>query len=287
MKSNFKLTKTSDHTYCLPPVKEHDRPLLGVVAGSRATLIIDAGNSNNHAYHFLTELANLPIARPNYVVLTHWHWDHVFGSSAFGSEIISHEKTKAHIKEMRTLDWSDSALDQRVKEGSEIAFCRDMIKLELPHRSQRVFKIPEISFDSEIEIDLGGVSCQIKHVGGDHAEDSSIVFIPEDGIVFLGDCLYEDIHHGNPRYTVNNIQNLSEIIQSLNANEYYPAHDKKPMTNSDLVSFFQELLLIGELVDKFGKDKLRITTFLARHSDSKNCKECDWDLVDRFIEGLD
>ena len=89
---------------------------------------------------------------------------------------------------MRTLDWSDSALDQRVKEGSEIAFCRDMIKLELPHRSQRVFKIPEISFDSEIEIDLGGVSCQIKHVGGDHAEDSSIVFIPEDGIVFLRLC---------------------------------------------------------------------------------------------------
>jgi len=287
MTADCKLSKISDHAYCLPPVKEHDRPLLGVVAGSRATLIIDAGNSTNHAHYLLTELTNLAIARPSYVVLTHWHWDHVFGSSAFEFEIISHKKTKAYLKGMRTLDWSDSALDQRVKEGSEIAFCRDMIKLELPDRSQMMFKIPDISFTSELEIDLGGVSCQIKHVGGDHAEDSSIVFIPEDGIAFLGDCLYEDIHHGSPRYTLNNIQYLSDFFRCLNADEYYLAHDKRSMTNSDLISFFHELLLIGEVVDKFGKDKERIKKFLASHNNSKNCKEFDGDLVDSFINGLD
>ena len=188
---------------------------------------------------------------------------------------------------MRTLDWSDSALDQRVKEGFEIAFCRDMIKLELPHRSQRVFKIPEISFDSEIEIDLGGVSCQIKHVGGNHAEDSCIVFVPEDGIAFLGDCLYEDIYHGNPRYTLNNIYHLSEFFRSLNADEYYPAHDNKSLTYSEMADFFQKISWIGQTVNQIGGDKEKIMIHLQSQQSKIDTDGWYGKIVDSFINGLD
>ncbi len=58
------------------------------------------------------------------------------GNSAFCFEIFSYKRTKAYIKEMKTFDWSDSALDQRVKEGTEIEFCRKMIKQEMPDRAQ-------------------------------------------------------------------------------------------------------------------------------------------------------
>ena len=33
----------------------------------------------------------------------------------------------------------------------------------------------------------------LKHVGGDHAHDSVVMYIKEEKILFLGDCIYADI----------------------------------------------------------------------------------------------
>ena len=49
---------------------------------------------------------------------------------------IAHSETK---KEMRTLvsyEWTDEALDARVKEGTEIAFCADCIKKSLKKKRE-------------------------------------------------------------------------------------------------------------------------------------------------------
>ena len=51
-----------------------------------------------------------------------------------------------------------TALDQRVEEGTEIEFCRDMIKVELPDRSDMQFKVPDVSFTKQLEFDLGGMT---------------------------------------------------------------------------------------------------------------------------------
>lgn len=55
-------------------------------------------------------------------MLTHSHWDHVFGLENIGIPVICQEKTYTNIKDMQQLSWEDQALDQRVEEGTEIAF---------------------------------------------------------------------------------------------------------------------------------------------------------------------
>lgn len=74
----------------------------------------------------------------------------------------------------------DEAFNHRVAEGSEIAFCRDMIKAELPDRANLVIRTPDLSFAAQLELNLGGVHCLVKHVGGDHASDATIIYVPED-----------------------------------------------------------------------------------------------------------
>src|SRR5690606_41603367 len=74
------LQKLSDRLYYLPPYQKTDRPILGAVVGDKHTLLIDSGNSANHAKLFKDQLASHQIYG-DLLALTHWHWDHVFGLS--------------------------------------------------------------------------------------------------------------------------------------------------------------------------------------------------------------
>lgn len=163
------LQHLSKHIAYLTPVQETDRPVLAAVTGNKKTLIIDAGNSVRHAQLFKDELLRQDISG-NFLVLTHSHWDHVFGLENIKIPVICQEKTYTNMKDMQQLSWEDQALDQRVEEGTEIPFCADAIKLEHGTNREITFPLPDIIFEKTMTIDLGNITCIIEHVGGDHAK---------------------------------------------------------------------------------------------------------------------
>jgi glyoxylase-like metal-dependent hydrolase (beta-lactamase superfamily II) len=239
----------------MPADAATDRPILGVVAGGRGLLLVDTGNSTAHARLLLHEIAGKKLPSPTFAMLTHWHWDHVFGASALPVPTFAHRETVRIVTKMAQLDWSDEALDQRVAEGAEIAFCRDMIKKELPDRTRLSLRPPDIAFSTEVELDLGGVTCQIAHVGGDHSPDSSIVYVPGDRVLFLGDCIYEDIYHGPPRYTTRELFPLLDRLLAYDTAYYLAAHHEEPLSWQDLVAEAGLLKTIGRLVDSYPPDR--------------------------------
>ena len=124
----------SAHVDRFSPDDRTDRPALGAVRGDRGTLLVEGGASVSHLGAFAAELAAR--GRPPVVgiALTHWHWDHSFGSAALAAPVIAHRDTAAAVAVQAGYDWSDEALAERVGDGREIAFCADMIRLELPDR---------------------------------------------------------------------------------------------------------------------------------------------------------
>ena len=126
------LEKLTPSVYYMPHYSETDRPTLGLICGDRYSLVIDAGNSPAHATDFLREVESMNVSPIMGVVITHWHWDHVFGIKTMNLVTISHEETKKIIAYMKTLKWDDMSLDARVATGEEIEFCSEMIKLEMP-----------------------------------------------------------------------------------------------------------------------------------------------------------
>ncbi len=242
-----KLQKFSDHIYWLPPDDETDRPILGVVAGEQSSIVIEAGASVQHAQLLLDQIEPLALAPIRYLFLTHWHWDHVFGTDAFRVPTFASKLTQDIVREMVSLDWSDAALDERVAAGTEIAFCRDMMKLELPDRSDLIIRPPDIAFETSMTVDLGGVHCQLIYVGGDHAADASIAFIPEEKVVFLSDCLYYDLYHDPIRYTVEKIVLLYERVLSLDADFYFWGHDSDVMSRETLLQQQEMMAVYGRL----------------------------------------
>ena len=57
--------------------------------------MIDAGNSEEHAQLFLEMLKEQNVSNPDFVALTHWHWDHIFGLPVLQDALsIAHSETK-------------------------------------------------------------------------------------------------------------------------------------------------------------------------------------------------
>ena len=54
------------------PVAAGDRPVLGIAAGERASLLIDGGNSPAHVWELLSAAKALPIPPLSSIALTHW-----------------------------------------------------------------------------------------------------------------------------------------------------------------------------------------------------------------------
>ncbi len=88
-----KLKKITDNILYLPADDNTDRPILAAICGDKKTLLIDSGNSSNHARLFLEELKRNNVKSPDYVVITHWHWDHIFGIQEMSLPTIASKET--------------------------------------------------------------------------------------------------------------------------------------------------------------------------------------------------
>ncbi len=277
------LSQITDHVYWMSPGKP-DRPSLCAVVGTNRTLMLEAAASAAHARLFLDRLTAAQVPHPDYVALTHWHWDHIFGAAELNIPIIAHRQTAQEIAVQAAYQWTDDALDERVANGREIAFCADNIKLELPEPRDIYIIQPDIVFDSVLEINLGDVQVHLQHVGGDHAADSCVVHIMPDRVLFLGDCLYDAIYTPSRHYTTRRLFPLLDTILSFDAEYYIEGHTPTIMSRSELVVMVDRMRLVGNTVDRLAGDHVAVTQALNEQI-GEPLDEDTRGFIDTFIAG--
>lgn len=189
--------KFSDRIYIQPPEHFTDRPNVGLIVGDRYTLMFEAGNSAANVELLKSRLQVQQLPQPDFVAVSHWHWDHSFGMHMWDVPTIAGKKTNDQLLKVAGWTWDDAAMDSRVETGEDIVFCNEMIKREYPDRSQIKVVGADIVFDGRMTMDLGGVVCQFIHAKGPHSDDAVICYIPEEKFVFLGDSNGKDLY-GKP-----------------------------------------------------------------------------------------
>lgn len=268
----------------ITPVSLTDRPILGMVVGSKKTLMIDAGNSEEHMHYFLNELQKRGVPNPDLVVLTHWHWDHIFGLSALPDTVsIASKETEREMEKLIPFSWSDEAIDARVNEGVEIEFCAKAIKEEYTNHRNIKITLPDITIEKRAEINLGDVTCIVQQVGGDHAADSVIVYIKEEKILFLGDCIYPRMYAEKVHYTISETLRLLDVLETFDAETYIPSH-QQPISKE---AFDKEVAMLRTIAKYTEVYKGNLPTIVKEYENyvKRELTEDELETISHFADG--
>lgn len=243
------LEKITDRIYYMKNSDETDRPVLGLVIGDDFCLIVDAGNSPKHANEFKIEIDKICLPPVKFLVLTHHHWDHTFGLNEWDSITIANNKTSNYLNMYRGIKYDDESLELAKGKGVINDFSIKCIKAEITDRENFSPKNVNLSFDGEMKIDLGGVTCEIRQIVSPHTDDSTIIYIPEEKTLFLGDCIYGRTIQGSSHFDANLLFPMIQIIEEYDA-EYYICSHESVCSREEIVSYWEQLNISYSIANK-------------------------------------
>jgi glyoxylase-like metal-dependent hydrolase (beta-lactamase superfamily II) len=168
--------QVAPHTYVIPDDNVPLVPNVGIVVGSRATLVIDPGLGRRNGETVLREVAKVSRLANLYIASTHFHPEHTTGYAAFPA--------------------SAKYINSTVQEAEFEANGMQMVRA-FSGRSPATAEIlrdaarrpAAITFDREYLLDLGGVRVHFVLVGPTHTRGDTGFFVDGDNVLFAGDVV--------------------------------------------------------------------------------------------------
>jgi glyoxylase-like metal-dependent hydrolase (beta-lactamase superfamily II) len=169
--------KLTDHVWAIPDFNVGLVPNVGLIVGSRATLVVDTGLGPRNGEAIVREMKKLRANTDVYVVTTHYHPEHSLGASAFkGAKLVM---TRIQQQDMTELG----------KQIQDTFAKRSALTAELLEGV--AYPTPDILFDREHRLDLGGVHVRMMWRGPAtmHTRGDTMIFVEEDRVLFTGDVV--------------------------------------------------------------------------------------------------
>ncbi|MFC5404295.1 MBL fold metallo-hydrolase [Cohnella soli] len=236
----MELRRLTDRVFYTMFNKETDRPVLGYISGQKRSLMVDSGNSKNHVECFYEAVSHAGFRKPEIIAITHWHWDHTFGMHAVEGVTIALQKTNDKLAELAKWEWTDSAMKERVADGTEIEFADTCIRTEYPSLSEIRVVTSDIIFDGYMEIDLGGIVAEVHHVASPHSEDSVCIYVPQERVLFIGDAVGVD-YYNNCYLDKDKLRSLMTAIEGFDFDICVVGHNE-PVSKQKIVQVMNSLL---------------------------------------------
>lgn len=208
--------QVSEHIFIYPYDGYTDRPNIGLIVGSKYSILYDAGNSESHVRAMQCSIKKQGLPMPDFCCLSHSHWDHTYGAHAWKVPVIAGRETNEQLEVMQRWRWDEQSMKQRVICGEEINFCYEMICREYPDRSQIKVTTADIVFEGRMAVDLGGgVVVELIHCKGPHSSDSVLLHVPSDQFLFLGDSNCKDLYGLPWEFDINREEDFKENTDAL------------------------------------------------------------------------
>jgi glyoxylase-like metal-dependent hydrolase (beta-lactamase superfamily II) len=163
---------------------------VGLVVGSEQALVVDTRGTEAQGREVVEDVHAMGLTVPvSTVVSTHVHFDHTFGNRAFeDARIRAHER----VGETFTADAERLKAAARAERdpGPEASYTAQDVKDLLA----TVPRGPDVTFSTTSEIDLGDRLVHLAYAGRGHTDGDIRIWVPDDGVVFLGDLVEESAH---------------------------------------------------------------------------------------------
>lgn len=164
---------------------------IGVLIGNDGTLIVDDQFAplTDKIVAAIAELTDEPV---EYVVNTHFHYDHTDGNENFGrlgAAIVAHENSRVRM-----------LTDQYVRTRPQPAYSPA--------------GLPEITFDQSIRVHFNGQTIDIFHLGRAHTDGDAVVYFREANVIHTGDVF---VRYGLPFIDEGNGGTINGMIRFVDA----------------------------------------------------------------------
>ena len=169
--------KLTDHVWAIPDFNVGLVPNVGIIVGSKATLVVDTGLGPRNGEAIVREMKKVSRSADVFVVTTHYHPEHSLGAGAFtGTKLVM---TRVQQQEMTEVG----------KAIQDTFASRSALNKELLNGVP--YPTPDILFDREHRLDLGGVHVRLMWRGpaAMHTRGDTMVFVEEDRVLFTGDVV--------------------------------------------------------------------------------------------------
>jgi glyoxylase-like metal-dependent hydrolase (beta-lactamase superfamily II) len=170
------VSRVSEHVHVISDLNVGLVPNVGIIVGSRATLVVDTGLGPRNGQTVLKVTNGVSTNRELYVVSTHFHPEHALGESAFPAS--------AKIIRARA---QQQDIDEFGLSLAKTFASRSPLVAELLDGAQ--FRKADVIFDREHTLDLGGVRVRMLSLGPTHTRGDTIVWVEGDRVLFAGDVV--------------------------------------------------------------------------------------------------
>jgi glyoxylase-like metal-dependent hydrolase (beta-lactamase superfamily II) len=165
------LTRVSEHVYALVGF-----PNIGIVVGNRATLVIDTGLGDRNGATVMRVAQKLAKGPILYLTTTHYHPEHTTGEQAFPANTVLIRPTVQQEELIERLP-------------GHMARFREMSQQNKELLADVKLRTPDVLFDGEMKLDLGGVTARLFCLGQAHTRGDMLIFVEEDSVLIPGDIV--------------------------------------------------------------------------------------------------
>jgi glyoxylase-like metal-dependent hydrolase (beta-lactamase superfamily II) len=251
-----------------------------VIIGERSVLVVDSCLLPSSAREDIEQIRKWTSKPVTFLLNTHWHFDHTLGNSTYaaafpGIQIIAQKWTQKVIA-----DFNPGAVTrypsraERFKKALETGKDQDGKPLSDAERKDyehalaglapvvAEFKgvtqlVPNVAYDRELSIDLGGRVAEIKFLGRGNTGGDSVVYLPAEKILLTGDLLDHPIPYFFGGFPVDFANTLQLLVQ-FDAQTIVPGHGEVLHDKAYIQQVADLLRAVNQEVEKEINDGLSL-----------------------------
>jgi cyclase len=251
-----------------------------VIVSNDGVLVFDTNGTPAAAAAVLAEIKKLTPQPVRYVVNSHWHWDHWYGTEVYRQafpevRVVAHQKTR----EMMTgpalafnqpgidadLPAYIASLERRLEAAKAAGRSDEAARLDHLLAEDRFFlaqkrgvhhTFPNVTFSDRLDLFLGERHVEVLHYDRAVTPGDAFLYLPDERIVIAGDLLVNPVSFALSCYPAGWISTL-EKIDALDARTIVPGHGL-PLQDKALLratlAVFRELVKQGREAKARGLD---------------------------------
>jgi glyoxylase-like metal-dependent hydrolase (beta-lactamase superfamily II) len=208
------------------------------ILSDEGVVVFDTNGTPVSSAAVLAEIRTLTDKPVRFVVYSHWHWDHWYGTETYTRafpdvQVIAHEKARV-LMSGPAIEFNRPGVERQLpdyiasldKKGETDPSVRPLVEEDrffLQQKKNAHLVLPGVTYSDRLTLHLGGREIQVRHDDRAVTPGDTYLYLPAERLVISGDLLVNPIAFALSSYPTGWLRTL-EAIDALAPAAIVPGH---------------------------------------------------------------